>query len=487
VQLVAAAGSVAIAMAALEPVMTMLHFNSGWFFRRDRSESGGVLHILDAKLTCRRAAASLVVVGLLASGAVAQITEPLLPAPAPLSGPQAPAAPGQPTYPGQTVTQRPRPEYQVIGSRVGDFFWFPRAELYESYNSNIFATPRPTYDLITALQPGFDLLSSFPRNALNLRGGSTLQFYADHPAQNTQDGVLNVDGRLDVTAGSSIYGNAQVAHQHIAYGSPNSPGGVAQPITYNDYIARAGYTQGGRRFSYQVDLGVESAQYNAVPLVGGGILPQSSQDTTISEAALRANYEIIPDYIGYIRATGDLYDYWRTVPGGVRFNSTVYRVDLGLQILPRHIVYGEIYAGYLIQNFALSSLGTSSSPDAGGRLIWDITRLTTLTLTGLRTFVTSNPSIGTTGAGYLTSIFTVTADHELLRNLLLNVSASYENDSFHGFGRTDNVFNAGAGFRYLVTRNLFLGGTYSYLQRSSSLSGASYTQNILLLRLGTHF
>jgi len=66
-------------------------------------------------------------------------------------------------------------------------------------------------------------------------------------------------------------------------------------------------------------------------------------------------------------------------------------------------------------------------------------------------------------------------------------SASYENDSFQGTTRTDNLFSAGAGFRYLVNRNLFLGGTYSYLQRSSSLSGASYTQNILTLRLGTQF
>src|ERR1700726_4761722 len=106
--------------------MMMLHFNSQWFFRLDRSESGGVLRIPRAISTCWRAVASLVVVGLLSSVAVAQITEPLLPVPAPLSGPQAPAAPGEPTYPGQTVTQRPRPEFQVIGSRVGDFFWFPR-------------------------------------------------------------------------------------------------------------------------------------------------------------------------------------------------------------------------------------------------------------------------------------------------------------------------------------------------------------------------
>jgi hypothetical protein len=433
------------------------------------------------------AAICLLLVNLLSVGAGAQVTEPLLPAPVPPSGPQAPALPGQPTYPGQTVTLRPRPEFQPVGWRVGDFFWFPRGELDASYNSNIFASPTPISDLIWALQPGFDLLSNFPRNALNLHGGATSQFYTVHPAQNTQDGFVNVDGRLDITAGSSLYGSAQAAHQHLAFGTPNSPGSIAQPVTYNDYVARLGYAQGGRRLSYGADLAVNSTQYNGVPLVGGGILPQSSQNTIISEAALRAGYEVMPDYLGYIRTAADLYDYPRTTPGGVRFNSTVYRVNLGLRILPRHIIYGEIYTGYLVQNFALPSLGSASAPDVGGRLVWDVTRLTTLTFTGLRTFIPGNPSIGTVGAGYLASVFTVTGDHELLRDLLLSISAGYENDSFQGTVRTDNVLNAGAGVRYLINRNFFLGGTYSFQRRDSTLAGSSYTQNVLQLRLGTQF
>ena len=142
-----------------------------------------------------------------------------------------------------------------------------------------------------------------------------------------------------------------------------------------------------RRFSYQVDVGVEAAQYNAAPLVGGGVLPQSSQDTTISSAALRAGYEIVPDYVGYIRVGGSLYDYWHATHN----NSSTYRVNLGLQILPRHIIYGEAYVGYLVQNFAQSSLGSTSAPDYGGRLVWNVTRLTTLTFNGLRTFNTGTP------------------------------------------------------------------------------------------------
>ncbi len=456
-------------------------------------DSGARLDIPGTRLSCWLAAFCLLVVALGPLDALAQITESLLP------NALAPSAP-----------QAPRSPYEPIGLRLGDFFWFPRAELDEAYNSNIFATSiKPTYDLLTAFTPSFDLLSIFPRNALNLHGSSLLQVYADHPAQNTQDGSVSADGRIDVTAGSSLYGNAQVAHQHITYGTPNSPGNIAEPVTFWDYIANAGYRQGGRRFSYQVDIGVQAAQYNAAPLVGGGVLPQSVQDATVSTAAVRASYEVIPDYLGYIRVAGSLYDYWHTAPGGTRANFSTYRADVGLQILPRHLISGEAYAGYLIQNPAESSFASTSSPDFGGRLTWTITRLTTLNLTGLMTFNTGTPgsttfstgtpalSTGTLGSttfitglagnSYLTRIITATADHELLPNLLINLNATYGNATFQGITRTDNFFIVGAGLRYLVNRNLFLGGSYLFTQYTSTLPGSSYNQNILTLRVGTQF
>jgi hypothetical protein len=149
----------------------------------------------------------------------------------------------QPTYAGQTVTQRPRPDYDPIGLRVGDFFWFPHGEVDEEFNSNIFALQSPTSDFITVLQPGFDLLSSLPRNAFNLHGGAAAQFYARDPTQNTATGFASADGRLDVDAQSGFFGNAQLAHLYIPRTSPNSPGNAAVPVTYNSYLAGFGYQQ----------------------------------------------------------------------------------------------------------------------------------------------------------------------------------------------------------------------------------------------------
>ena len=435
-------------------------------------DRGARLDILGKRLNCCLAAFLLLMVGLLPLGAAAQITESLLPYVVPPSTPQT-----------------PRSEFAPIGLRLGDFFWYPRGELDEAYNSNIFATPTgSTYDLITALTSTFDLLSNWPRNSLNLHGGSLLQVYADHPAQNTQDGILSADGTLDVTAGSYLYGNAQVAHQHISYGSPNSPGNIAQPVTYWDYAATAGYGQTGRRISYNVDVGVTAAQYNAALLDGGGVSPQSSQDGSASSAAVTGRYEIIPDYLGYIRVGGSQFNYWHTVPGETRPNFSTYRVDLGLQILPRHLISGEAYVGYLVQKFAQSSLGSTSTPDYGGRLTWSVTPRATLNFTALLTFNTGTPGAGLPSAGnsYLSSVFTAAASYELLRNLQLGLTGAYINNSFQGITRTDNVLVLGAGVRYQVDRNLFLGGEFSYAEQNST-GGPRFTQNVLTVRAGTQF
>jgi hypothetical protein len=234
---------------------------------------------------------------------------------------------------------------------------------------------------------------------------------------------------------------------------------------------------------------VQGTQYNAVPLIGGGFLPQSSGDTITPQAVLRVSYEFIPDYRGFVRASGTVYNYTHPSPTGLNFNSTIYRVDAGLQVLPRHLIYGEAYIGYLGQFFQSSNFSSTSTPDLGGRVVWNPTQLTTLNFNGVRTFQTTNPAIGGVGSGYLQSLGTVSIDHELRRNLLLNVSAGYENDNYQGISRTDNIFTAGASLRYLLNRNLYLGGSYAYQQRTSSGSAAGipYSQSIVMLRLSTQF
>ena len=214
-----------------------------------------------------------------------------------------------------------------------------------------------------------------------------------------------------------------------------------------------------------------------------------------------ASMKSYPITAAIVRFTSSLFDYWHTVPGEIRPNFTTYRTDLGLQILPtNHIIYGDAYVGYLVQDFQQSSLGSTSTPDYGGDLTWSITPRTTLTFSGLLTYNTGTPGntplVGNTGTlgniplagnSYLSKTFTATVSHQVLPNLQLFLTGNYINNTFQGISPTQNVFLVNPGVRYQVNRNLYLGGDIYHAQQTSTASGNSYSQNIFTLRVGTQF
>src|ERR1700761_193348 len=140
--------------------------------------------------------------GLWPALASAQLVEPFLPVPSiPPAQPQAIPVPVEPPR-GTTVLSRPRPETDPQGMRLGSFFLFPRAELDETYNDNIFATPsQKSSAFITTVAPSFDLLSNWNQDALNLHAGGAFGTYASHSSENYKDGYVLGDGRLDISEG----------------------------------------------------------------------------------------------------------------------------------------------------------------------------------------------------------------------------------------------------------------------------------------------
>lgn len=205
-----------------------------------------------------------------------------------------------------------------------------------------------------------------------------------------------------------------------------------------------------------------------------------------------------PCFQAYVRGSGNWQDYdhaagfTAAVPGVFipKRDSTDYRADVGARIDLTGVTYAEIYGGYLAQHYSSSFFGSIEGFDAGAALTWNATTLDTVKLSATRTVQNANAEIvgpAAASAGYLASVMSASIDHELLRNLLLNANAGYEIDDWHGINRTDDIPSVGAGAKYLMMRNLYLGASWTYQRRYSSgiNEGLPYTQNIFLLRLST--
>ena len=106
---------------------------------------------------------------------------PFMPVPIPPIGPAQPEPQTVAPQRGQTVTDRPRPLFDPLGVRIEEFFLYPRLELDEGFNDNIFATSSGTKsDFITDVKPRLDLVSIFGQHAFNFSAAADLGFYAAH-------------------------------------------------------------------------------------------------------------------------------------------------------------------------------------------------------------------------------------------------------------------------------------------------------------------
>jgi len=432
--------------------------------------------------------------------AQAAAPEPGLPATAPPPVPPlAPTVPnlhqeegGRPLVRGESVFDRPRPEYDPIGVRVGGFFLYPRAELEETYNDNIFATKKGTDDFITVVRPEAALLSNWGQHELNFRVGASIGTFASHSSENFADYLISTDGRYDIDHNLSAFGALKFEHLHEDRDDPNSAGVALHPVEYDAYTGTVGLAQKGLRIGYEASFVIHREDYENGTAIGGGALDLQVRNLTSFTPSVRLNYEIVPNYEAFVRATGIFVAYDNSTAGNSALNpsrdSNGYRFDAGGRIDLTGVTYAELYAGYLSQEYSDTRLGAISGVDAGARVVWNPDSITSVIFNGDRRVVDANNFAAggvANSAGYLRSGLSAEVDHELLRNVLLNASVIFENDDYQGIDRSDNRIDLTAGARYLLNNNIYLGAAYTYTNRDSTGAQAfgQFSRNLFMIRL----
>jgi hypothetical protein len=442
--------------------------------------------------TCSTAFALLPIV------ATAQVTIPTPPvAPGPPAAPtepsQRPEEFGHALERGESVLDRPRPEYDPLGLHLGSFFLYPKLEVDELYNTNVFATQgNMKTDWITVVSPTLDLRSNWAVNAVELRAGASVGTYIHNSSENYGDYFVAADGRYDISRFLAGVGSAKYEHLHEERDAPDAVGTAANPVPFNAYTASVGLHQTGLKIGYAGDFTFHREDYSNVNAVGGGVLNESVRNVNDYEPSMKVSYELAPRYQAFVLGAGLISRYDNS--GTPNRDSNGYRADVGAAIDLTGVTYIEVFGGYL-QQFYEAPLSSIHGIDAGARIVWNVTELTSVKLDGSRSPQNeNNTSLASQGVsvnspGYLRSLAILSIDHELLRNVLLHAEASFENDQFVGIQRTDNRYDIGFGARYLLNRNVYLGAGYTYTRRNSS--GAAqinpFSRNLFLVRLGTQF
>ncbi|MBE0530829.1 MAG: outer membrane beta-barrel protein [Rhodospirillales bacterium] len=382
-----------------------------------------------------------------------------------------------------TVTSRARPEYDPLGVRLGGFFLYPKAEITEFYRDNIFyRDSNKESDFVTVLSPELLLKSNWNNHALNFFAGADVGRHLDNTAENYEDWHAGFDGRVDIDRSFNVSGGFQYAEKHENRSSPTSQTGASEPVTYTEYGPSAAITKRFNRLSMRLGGDLTVLDYKDTTANDGTHLEQDTRDRMETEQNFRLGYEIAPQYEAFVRAAINQREYDN--PGTTNRDSDGWETRAGIALDLGGLMFGNVFVGYMSQDFDDPTLKTIDGASFGGDLTWNPTRLTTAKFLVQRTI--EETTLGG-AAGALSTLFRAGVDHELLRNVILSANAEYENNDYEGISREDDIIALGAGGDYLLNRYLRLRLSYTYETRDSTAADSDYDTNTVFLRLVTQY
>lgn len=398
-----------------------------------------------------------------------------------------------------SVYQKYRPDFSAPGVRSGGFLFYPSVAVDGEFDSNIFKTDdvatADVDDFIAVIKPGFALVSDWNNNYFALNADAKIGRYTDNDAENYEDFSFGANGRIDISRGSNIFADLTYTDGHEDRGSPDTAGGQSEQTTYSTLKAVAGFKRDEGVMSFAVDGSFEKADYDDVALIGGGVLNNDDRDREIVKASVRFGYDLNEDYEAFVKfaTTKVTYDD-STEDGGPLRDNDGWDVVGGASFDVGGKSKGEFYVGYVKRDWdsaTLAQAGNISDVKFGASLLWSATELTSVQFSIDRdvteTTVRGTGTGNTPASGILSTIYSVRMEHELRRNVLMNVSGSYSNLDFQNIGREDHMTKLGAGLRYMFNRNFSLNADYKYDKRATGVDNQDYKLHSFIVSLGAQW
>lgn len=387
----------------------------------------------------------------------------------------------QPRQAAVTTSRTPQ-EFAPVGIRMGVFDLMPVLDVTETYSDNIYRTQTGKKDdFITTISPQVQLKSDWARHELDFLASADVLKYANHDAENHENLNLAGDGRVDITKDMNAYAGVAYHQLYEDRGSPNDTSGL-HPQKYNLASTNVGFFNAFNRLSVRLDARADQYTY-ADLATSTGITREVDRNRLDTQGTARLGYDTLTGWEPFVRFNAINSDY-RTARDRNGFNkdSNGYEVDVGTAMSLSGIWAGEAFVGYLEREFDDARLAKVEDPTFGVTLTANATPLTSVNFIVNRTI---GDSI-TSGTSSLTNTFYgVSADTEVMRNLVLGAGANLNHTDYNGISRQDDVTTLGTRARYFISTNFSLGPEISYVTRDAQQSGGQndYQNWIFLLRL----
>jgi hypothetical protein len=267
--------------------------------------------------------------------------------------------------------------------------------------------------------------------------------------------------------------------------STQTAAGSVDPIRYSLFSASA--DTDFRMTDVTASVGLNFNQFDfddGVAISDLSEIDQDFRDRKQYTARARSAFRIRPAISLFSAASYQVSEYSSPRPGTAIFqDSERYVLSGGVAFDINKVARGEISAGYESQNFDAAEFSDVSGANVSAQVEYFPTGLTTITL-GADRSVEDSATLGSDGA-FVSNRLNLRVDHELLRQMVVSISGSYEDDEFRGFDRRDKLFSARFAIRYMLGAQTLVELEYSYVDLTSSggFARSGYERNAIGLNV----
>ncbi len=401
--------------------------------------------------------------------------------------------------------------YAPRGIHSGSFFLYPVLEIGIGYDDNVFRLPdensvdtgsrrlAPQSDTAVTGKASVTANSDWNRHALKGLASVNLGRYSDLDSEDFGNSELSGSGRLDIKRGSSATGRLGIKNLTESRSSVDSREVDAftetptvfgaEPTEFTDAFVGVGYRYKPARLEFSADLDYNTLDYEDNVSIFGDPIDNSDRDRSRSELRVRLGYDVMPQRNLYIQGQTNSVGYDENIDqNGIERSSTGFKITGGINFLLSNLLIGDVFIGYLEQNYDSPTQGDIEGNVYGAGLKWFPSRLTSV---GLNIDQNVEESTEATVSGYLSTTARVDIKHELKRNIILSADADYTLNEFEqnaeGQKEEETITGFGLEGRYLISRLLYTALEYRYENRDSDIALQEYTNNRALLTFGANW
>ncbi len=360
-----------------------------------------------------------------------------------------------------SVTERPHPDFDPLGYRVGGFLFSPSLTVSPGLTTNVYTdNENRKSDAFVILEPYVRIGSDWSAHRVSVEASGDIRRYMHAIIRNQNGWNLAGQGRLDISRDLIVESSLQAGRR---FESPYSDDVVANTTNLSSYLqslvsVKATYTLGRIRAVASIDH--SSYEFNVIKFSDRPVRNQSYRDRTMNRVTGIIEYALSPSISVYGELIFDKNDYDTLLPNGdPNRDSTGYALIGGSNFDLAGLARGSVGVGFSRRDYKAGLYANASGPSIQAKIEFFPTALTTVGITAQRQI--QDAGLGGAGA-YSDNRATVRMDHELLENLILTLDADIARRSYLESDQYTSVFSAGAAAKFQMTRDLSFGANIRY-------------------------